>query len=261
MTKLSLTRRSMIKTFAATAVTAGGSIFSVAGAADSAAPSFDKDTDVLVIGGGLSGIGAAIMAARSGAKVCLLEQRGLLGGDGILSEGVFHSSKSVVHKKQGFTDKDKISFEDYWDEQSRGVMDDDVMNNVRDNTTLSPIYNAYNKRNLDVMKNVARNCTNAIALLDSYGVKFKPIDPQLRFLQCVQRGQMNVFFKKALEECKQRNIDVICNIRALKLITGKDGGVDGVEAEYVRGPHKGEKLFVKAKRTILATGGFLDNEA
>ena len=40
-----------------------------------------KETDVLVVGGGPAGIGAAVAAARSGAKVVLLEKRAFLGGN------------------------------------------------------------------------------------------------------------------------------------------------------------------------------------
>ncbi|MBH1940112.1 FAD-dependent oxidoreductase [Mobilitalea sibirica] len=40
-----------------------------------------KEVDVLVVGGGPAGIGAAVAAARSGQKVMLLEKRGFLGGN------------------------------------------------------------------------------------------------------------------------------------------------------------------------------------
>lgn len=40
----------------------------------------DRTYDVVVAGGGPSGIGAAYMAARRGAKVLLLEKSGRLGG-------------------------------------------------------------------------------------------------------------------------------------------------------------------------------------
>ncbi|RXZ81052.1 FAD-dependent oxidoreductase [Paenibacillaceae bacterium] len=43
------------------------------------------ETDVLVIGGGASGIAAAISAARNGAKTLLIEQRGFLGGMGTVA--------------------------------------------------------------------------------------------------------------------------------------------------------------------------------
>src|SRR5437764_6716806 len=39
------------------------------------------DVDVCVAGGGPAGLGAALAAARSGARVCLLERYGFLGGN------------------------------------------------------------------------------------------------------------------------------------------------------------------------------------
>ena len=43
------------------------------------------ETDVLVIGGGPAGIGAAIGAAKTGARVTLVERYGFLGGNATAS--------------------------------------------------------------------------------------------------------------------------------------------------------------------------------
>ncbi|MGG6310203.1 FAD-dependent oxidoreductase [Paenibacillus macerans] len=56
------------------------------------------DVDVLVVGGGASGIAAAISAAEGGAKTLLLEQRGFLGGMGTVA---------LVPAFCPFTDKEK----------------------------------------------------------------------------------------------------------------------------------------------------------
>src|SRR2546427_12246127 len=45
--------------------------------------------DVLVVGGGLGGVAAALRAARLGGRVCLLEETGWLGGQ-ISTQGVSH---------------------------------------------------------------------------------------------------------------------------------------------------------------------------
>lgn len=50
-----------------------------------AAISVSKDVDVVVIGGGASGIASAISAARNGARTLLIEQRGFLGGMGTVA--------------------------------------------------------------------------------------------------------------------------------------------------------------------------------
>lgn len=57
-----------------------------------------RDVDVVVVGGGASGIAAAISAAANGADTLLIEQRGFLGGMGTVS---------LVPAFCPFTDKEK----------------------------------------------------------------------------------------------------------------------------------------------------------
>ena len=40
----------------------------------------EKEFDIIVAGGGFSGVAAAVAAAREGAEVLLLERYGFLGG-------------------------------------------------------------------------------------------------------------------------------------------------------------------------------------
>lgn len=55
---------------------------------------FERETDVLVMGGGTSGVGAAVAAARAGARTLIVERYGFLGG--VANVGLclhtFHSS-------------------------------------------------------------------------------------------------------------------------------------------------------------------------
>jgi hypothetical protein len=45
-----------------------------------------KEADVIVVGGGPGGLGAAVMAARAGARTVLIEKYGMLGGMGSVGE-------------------------------------------------------------------------------------------------------------------------------------------------------------------------------
>src|SRR5512143_2327006 len=60
-----------------------------------------KPVDVLVAGGGMAGIAAAIAAARSGAQTALVEQAGWLGGMGITGATGLHSFFNVFDAVPG----------------------------------------------------------------------------------------------------------------------------------------------------------------
>src|SRR5438874_3833803 len=65
------------------------------------------DTDVLVVGGGPAGLGAALGAAQAGAKVVLAERYGFLGGNAtaalVMPLMSFHTARPVPEKKGATT--------------------------------------------------------------------------------------------------------------------------------------------------------------
>jgi flavin-dependent dehydrogenase len=56
--------------------------------------------DVLVAGGGMAGIAAAIAAARQGAKTLLVERAGWLGGMGITGATSLHNFFNIFGAQQ-----------------------------------------------------------------------------------------------------------------------------------------------------------------
>ena len=180
-----------------------------------------------------------------------------LGGDGLLSAGVFYSSASKVYKHE-MSEKD-YGFEPFWEALQNAKVDDDVMFCVRDNTHSSPIYNAYNKHNLEVIKNVHRKNKEAVELLYDYGVQFKPWNPNIPYMHAVKAGELSKLVTYAKNDILKNGGEILTGIKALELVTNSEGKVIGLLAEHTGGKQKGEKICISASKVILATGGFVDN--
>ena len=80
------------------------------------------EADVLVVGGGLSGICAAVSAAENGAKVILLDKLAFLGGNSALSTGGFMLAGTDIQKAAGVEDS-AGAFIEYGVEKGEGKRD------------------------------------------------------------------------------------------------------------------------------------------
>ena len=78
-----------------------------------AADKSDVRSNVLVVGGGMAGLCAAISAKQSGAsKVMLVEKGGFLGGHSILSGSGYWIGGTKIQKKAGIDDSLEINWQD-----------------------------------------------------------------------------------------------------------------------------------------------------
>ncbi len=195
------------------------------------------DADVVVIGGGMAGISAAIEAAKAGAHVVLVEQQSFLGGTSITCGGCIIATGSVVNKS---VDDDPKALADYWFEQSK------------------------NNANYDVLKLVADHSADAANWLVDMGVQFK--DPAatgqskaLRALWTTVGGTYTNggvgFIHPMVEELKKLGVECYLDTHAEALLQDASGAITGATAKS-----KEFNYTFNAKAVILSTGGFDKNQ-
>lgn len=101
-----MTRRGFV---AGVAVAAGTAVAGAAARtthADEADALFDRACDVLIIGGGGTGVAAAVEAAEAGAETLVVEKSGIMGGSTITSGGMLHVPGTPEQKEFAGCDDD-----------------------------------------------------------------------------------------------------------------------------------------------------------
>ena len=246
-----MNRRTLFKrtALAGMASMSGGTLLGCASA--QATSKADFHSDVLVVGAGLAGLTAAVTAARAGAAVIVIDKRVWFGGDGVLSAGQFYSARTPLHNAAGITKN--VEVDDYWKQIEAGV-DDEPLNKVRDNLRTSVIYSGITKHNPAVLRRSAEYSPKVVEFVQSYGIKFRKMNPAKPFQCPTENGSMSIFTNGMVDEIEKRGGKIIPSTRATELLV-ENGAVVGVKAST---EDEGDKIF-RAKSVIIATGGFLNN--
>ena len=207
-------------------------------------------TDVLVIGGGLSGCMAAINAADHGAKVAIMEkshtERSGAAGTG---NDHFWFYDPEIHEPRGWTIPDMvrdISTDGEYGKTKGGLMDQHLLEVVAEGTKA------------------------AVDRLESWGVQFKydkiyPWNLQYDVPEGEKRYRIVPQFqsewdtlnydgrdikKRLTEQCLKRGVEIHNRVAGTGLLT-KDGKVVGATGVHMR---SGEFHVFQAKAVVMATG-------
>lgn len=194
-----------------------------------------KDTDVLVIGGGMAGFAAAISAKEEGANVILVEKLDRVGGSTVESGGIFYATNTSINNQQ---DHDVQALVDYWQTRAEGHADEKML-------TIA-----------------AEGSSTTLAKMQQWGVLFSNnvtasgISPALRAhyatnAQAEGKATDGVdFIVPLLQHAQNLGIEILTGTEATKLIM-KDGLVSGVVAV------SDEKNYtIHAKSVVIASGGY-----
>lgn len=195
---------------------------------------WNRETDVVVVGGGLAGYCAAIGAAESGAEVLLLEKQPQVGGSTVLSGGFIAFAGTDAQREAGIEDSNERLFADL--RRAGGEQNDERLLRI------------YVDNQLDTYR-----------WLKSQGLGFK--SPQLSSAQSVPRAhpvdpEALMSRMVALAEATGR-VRTLLASPAQRLVRPKTGGpVAGVVASLA-----GKPRAIRARRgVVLAAGGFSRNE-
>ena len=196
-------------------------------------------TDMIVVGGGGSGMSATIRGRMNGLHVVLVEKMPYIGGAAAISGGQVVAQGSKLQKAFGSTeDSPESMIKDF-------------------------LANGHNLNDREKLSLYAHQVGPTIDWLnEKVGVKFVPNDlPYLaeyshkRALELA--GGAKTMAQHLREVIGSNGTQLLLNTRVNKLLTDKAGRVIGVEAT----DSNGVKYTIKAKATLLSTGGFGNNKS
>lgn len=209
---------------------AGGDTAAFNAEIPTADPYTDCATDIVVVGGGASGMTAAAKAAEAGANVILLEKLDFLGGTSAYSIESFGATEDYVHASLGNPVSNDQNYASY----------------VAANPTGNP----------DAFRILADENGNAANWLRSIGAPLAVTSGGSSSTASRETGKMGQVITSALmAEIEKQGVDIRVGNRATEILM-ENGVVSGVKVSNDAGEYT-----ITASAVILATGGFgADNE-
>ena len=197
-----------------------------------------KSTDVVVVGGGMAGMTAAVRAAQAGAKVILVEKSGILGGAARYAMGWISGAGFRIQKGLGVEDSAELFYSD-----------------------IIGFAGSEEAVNVGLAKHYAEKSGAAIDWMQDIGVEFKnELNVGIYDPMSVYRVAWGKNNGASLIAGLQMNVDALVAEGKIEVLpfhtvtdlTVEDGKVVGVVAY----DNHNNQQAIAAKSTILATGGF-----
>ncbi len=191
--------------------------------------------DVVVVGGGASGLAAAIEAAAAGASTLVLEKNPMLGGSSRLSVGSINAAGSSLQRRAGIVDTPDEHFADM--DHYTGAFAG------RDNLALRRLLVDHAAETLEWLMSLG---------LAFYGPTADPPARHPRMHNVLPNSRAYPYYLG--REARRRGVEVRLDARVAALLRAPDGGVRGVSAQI-----EGNAVEIEARRGVVLAAGDYSN--
>lgn len=234
------TSRAILLAVADCVAQAGGDPEAMTSAAPAETPATeheDMDTDVVVVGGGIAGLTAALTAAQAGADVILVEKQAVVGGSGLLTAAGFYGAEtSVVPAEVETVDE----------------MYNHILEMIAEGGSLENV-------DTDRIRHLCESSPDIVKWLEGMGYEFTTTDfgikdakPHYHILADGSNGPGQV--KILSENVEKAGVHVMTETKCIAL-KQKNGKMTGITVE------QGSAVFdIRAQSVVLACGGFANNQ-
>lgn len=194
----------------------------------------EKQYDVIIVGAGGAGLSAAVMAAREGASVAVLEKMSEPGGNTVRATAMYNCVDDKLQHPLGIYDSE----EDFYNETYNG---------------------GYQKAKPELVRILTSQADEGKLFLEELGLQFDSVIDNCLGGK-IARGHYSLahngtdYVQVLWQACNDLGVDFYLNTKANELIMAQDS-VIGVEAY-----RKGETIeFYANNGVVLASGGFGQN--
>ena len=194
------------------------------------------DTDIVIVGGGGAGLTAAVEATQAGSSVVVVEKNGFVGGNTILSGGIYNSPDPELQEPAGIEDSEELFYEQTYE------AGDEVAN-----PELVKVLTSQADDGLEWLKSLGMEFS------DNIGQGAGSLYPRTHFsVKPNGTGFIDAFMENLDES---GNAQILTETTAEHIIM-EDGKAAGIKAKNF----DGSDLTINAKQgVVVTTGGFAKN--